>query len=417
MKSTLEVLGEELEYDFLSAWVKYTRIKNGFSQEALAHGICSVSHLSYFENGKKHLRKEIIEILLRKLNISDLDKLANIGQVRQKFSTMMNHIESYNFDDAKVIYNGLLKIELIINHSPYSIEFKIYDLMYKTFVELISYKYLKDDIALLDKVYNSLNNELKYLYLLISGNIFYKNHDYAQSIERQQKALSFKDTSWINFCLGRTLCFNNNMGRGTHYLEKALDNYEKNGRYLNAVWCHNYLGVCFSYLKIYESSEKHFNAALMSAKHFNMNILLVKLYTNLSDTYLSKGDYENCTKWSKLAIENNHEDTIHACDYNYISACIKLGKLDECNIIFDKYLNEKYKSSQYYNAIYYLYLVAYKFNNEDFYNEVKNKILPYYKYINKVDISKDIKLELIKYLENKRRYKEANKLYKELMNI
>ena len=66
MKSTLEVLGEELEYDFLSAWIKYTRMKN-----SLLHGTCSVSHLSYFKNGKKHLRKETIEILLRKLNVSD----------------------------------------------------------------------------------------------------------------------------------------------------------------------------------------------------------------------------------------------------------------------------------------------------------------------------------------------------------
>lgn len=153
------------------------------------------------------------------------------------------------------------------------------------------------------------------------------------------------------------------MGRGTHYLEKALDSYEKNGQYLNAVWCHNYLGVCFSYLKIYESSEKHFNAALMSAKHFNMDILLVKLYTNLSDTYLSKGDYKNCLKWSKLAIESNHENTICACDYNYVSACIKLGKLDECDIIFHKYLTEEYESSKYYNAIVNVNMKVHKSSN------------------------------------------------------
>jgi hypothetical protein len=78
------------------------------------------------------------------------------------------------------------------------------------------------------------------------------------------------------------------MGKGTYYLEKALDSYEKGSRYLNALWCHNYLGVCFSYLKIYESAEKHFHAGLMSAKHFNMDKLLWHLYTNLSNCYLSK---------------------------------------------------------------------------------------------------------------------------------
>src|SRR5690349_13076615 len=98
MESTIVVLGKELEYDFLSAWIKYTRIKNGYSQEALAHGICSISHLSYFENGKKRLRKEIIEALLKRLNIEKIDKLASIGLVRQKLNTMMNDIESFNYE-------------------------------------------------------------------------------------------------------------------------------------------------------------------------------------------------------------------------------------------------------------------------------------------------------------------------------
>jgi hypothetical protein len=107
----------------------------------------------------------------------------------------MNDIEIYNFDVAKVIYNDLLKIEHIINQSPYSIEFKIYDLMYKTFVELMDYEYLKTDIVLLDKIYNSLSDELKYLYLLVSGDILFRHHDNEQSIERLKKALNFKDRS------------------------------------------------------------------------------------------------------------------------------------------------------------------------------------------------------------------------------
>lgn len=414
MKSTLIILGNELEYDFLSAWIKYTRIKNNFSQEALAHGICSVSHLSYFENGKKHLRTEVINALLKKLNIDDFDKFADIGRVRQKFNTMMNDIESYNFESAKTIYNDLLKIESLINHSPYSIEFKIYDLMYKTFVEMIDYNYVKNDLILLDKIYTSLSDELKYLYLLISGDLLYRANENEQGIERQMRALNFKDTSWINFCLGRAFCFNDNMGRGTYYLEKALDSYEKSGRYLNAVWCHNYLGVCFSYLQMYESSEKHFNAGLMSAKHFDMVKLFWHLYNNLSDLYLLKGDYKKSIKWSKLAMECNYENL--ACVYNYISACIRLNNLDECKVIFDKYLSEEYKTSKYYDSIYFLYLVVYRFKEDFFYEEVKNKILPYFENIKKKDICKDIKLKLIEYLESKRKYKEANKLYKELMN-
>lgn len=413
MNSTLVIFDKELEYDFLSAWIRYTRIKNNFSQEFLAHGICSISHLSYFENGKKHLRKEIIEALLKRLNIDGIDKLTNIGLVRQKLNTMMNDIESFNYESAKLIYDELSKIEHIINLSPYSIEFKIYDLMYKTFVERKDYEYLKKDISILDKIYNSLNDELKSLYLFVSGDILIRLHDNESGIERQTRALSIKNTSWNNLALGKAFCFNNEPGKGTYYLEKALASYENSGRYLNAIWCHNYLGICFSYLKIYESADKHFKAALMSAKHFDMDKLLWHLYTNISDSYLNNGKYEECIKWSKLAIEINYNNILPV--YNYVSACIKSNKIDECNIIFNEYLTDKYKSSKYYNSIYFLYLVVHNFNDNFFYDEVKNKILPYYEKMRKNDICKDIKLKLIEYLENKRRYKEANKLYKELI--
>lgn len=414
MSTSLMILNTELEYDFLSAWIKYTRIANGISQEALSHSICSISHLSYFENGKKHLRKEIIEALLIKLNIKKIDSLANIGLTRQRLHTMMNDIESYNYDSAKVIYDELIRIEQIIKLSPYNIEFKIYELLYKSFVEAIYYNELKKDIDILDKVFHSLNNNLKYLYLFTSGYILYKSHHFDEGISRLKKALGYKDTSWVNYILGQAFCFNEKPAKGSYYLEKALDNYEKNGRYLNAVWCHNYLGICFSYLKIYDNALDHFNAALMSAKHFDMVKLFAHLYNNLSDFYLCKGDYEESTKWSRLAIETNYFDLLPI--YNYILACIKLNRYEECDDLFNKYLNEQYKNSKYYNSIYFLYLIVHHFNDNLFYEEVKNKILPYYNdYVKKPDICKDIKLKLIEFLESKRRYKEANRLYKELL--
>ncbi|MDT8718825.1 helix-turn-helix domain-containing protein [Clostridium sp. 19966] len=413
MDTIVNIFGMELEYDFLSAWIKYTRLKEGVSQEYLAHGICSVSHLSYFENGKKHLRKEIIEALLKKLNISSLGRFQNIGLVRQKLNTMMNAIESFNRDEAQRIYKELEKIEEVLKLSPYSIEFKIYELMYKTFVESQSYDILKYDINLMDKIYMSLSKDLKFIYLFISGSIFSKNHMNEEGIKRQKEALKLKDTSWINYCLGQSYCFSTSPSTGVYYLEKALDSYEKSGRYLNAVWCHNYLGIGFSYLKLYDQAEKHFDAALMSAKHFDMDKLYSHLYTNLSNLYSCLGKYEESLKWSSLALKETKGGTLSA--YNYVDACLKLGKLKECQEIFDEFLDMKDKDTLYTNPLYFLYLVAYKFNDDIFYEEVKNKILPYYEKTKVNDVCRDIKLKLIEYLENRRRYKEANKLYKELL--
>jgi hypothetical protein len=35
MNSTVEIFDKELEYDFLSGWIKYNRLQNEISQDAL----------------------------------------------------------------------------------------------------------------------------------------------------------------------------------------------------------------------------------------------------------------------------------------------------------------------------------------------------------------------------------------------
>lgn len=101
MVKTIVINNKSYELNFLAAWIKYTRIKKQYSQEALCHGICSISHLSYFENCKKPLRADIIELLLKRLSLNLNDNITNIGHIRQKFNTMAYYIEGYDYEGAK----------------------------------------------------------------------------------------------------------------------------------------------------------------------------------------------------------------------------------------------------------------------------------------------------------------------------
>jgi tetratricopeptide (TPR) repeat protein len=145
------------------------------------------------------------------------------------------------------------------------------------------------------------------------------------------------------------------------------------------------------------------------------------------------GRYDESMKWSRMAMEEDQnsqsyqkergskaawqakeEPMIGACDY--IKACEKLGRLEECSGIFDKFLSEEYKGLRYYNLLYFLYLSIHCIDEDIFYSEVTEKILPYYKAIGYVNLAKEIKLKLIEHLEARRKYKEANKIYKELLS-
>ena len=85
LRGSVLIFGENFEYDFLSAWIKYNRLEHGYSQDAICHGVCSPSHLSYFENGKKKLNGDIIELLLHRMNIDKIPIIENIKMITDCF--------------------------------------------------------------------------------------------------------------------------------------------------------------------------------------------------------------------------------------------------------------------------------------------------------------------------------------------
>lgn len=413
MDEIVQVFGVDLEYDFLSAWIKFNRLENHISQEALAYGICSTSYLSYFENGRKKLRPEIIEALLKRLNINEIKNIGQAGHVRQKFCNMLLQIESMDCKGAMLTYHEIIKTEDIISISPYNIEYRVYQLIYSAFVEKRNYSDLKKDLEILDEIYSSLKEDLQYLYMLVSGVIIYKHIDPAKGIERLTYAYQIKETPWVSYNMGVLYCYNNEPLKGLYYLERALSCYQESGHYINAIWCNNYIGICYSFLKIYDMAEKYFKAAITGAEHFCISEIIWSLYVNISNVYLQTRRYEESIKWIKTALETDYDPILPAC--NYIEVCQNMNTPEKYDEIFKKYLMEEYKSSQYYNFLYFLYLSIYHFNEDIFYEKTVNEILPYYEEKHSLEMCREIKMKLIEYLERKRRYKEANKIYKELV--
>lgn len=432
MDNVVSIFGNEFEYDFLSGWVKYNRIDAGMSQEALAYGICSTSHLSYFENGRKKLRGELIEALLKKLKITDIVGVNDIGLIRQKLHKLMFQVEGFEYETAEATFNELLSLEPLIGISPYNMEFKIYKLMYNILVERKDYRELENSIDILDKIYNSLNKELQYLYSLITGKFLYDNLNHTEGINRLEKAYKLKETPWINYRLGVAYALNYEHLKSIVYLEKALNSYLMAGRYRNSLECHSFLGSSYTFLKIYDRAEFHFNAVLNGSDYFTLNKNIFGVYTNLARLYFNKGRYEESISYCKLAMNpadspetdsrwlkaawNSSEEPMYAACI-YVEVYKNLNDTVKCKEMFDKYLSYSYENSVYYKYLYSLYLSIFHFDEDIFYNEISNNILPFYKKIGYLYIFNRIQLLLIKHLESKRKYKEANNIYKNLLGL
>lgn len=411
--SVVTVFNKEFELDFLSGWIKYARSKKGYSQEYLSKGVCSKSHLSYFENGKKGLRGEIIELLLKKLDVKAQDIKLSIGKLRKKFLDMAFAIEFSNKEDAKQIYNEFLAVEDMMQYSPYHMEYRIYMMYYEFLVAKLGFETLKDEFALIDQVKESLEDELRHYYLFLTGKAYYKFVDHKEGILRLQESLAIKDTPQTNYHLGFSYSFDDQPMRGKFYLEKALDSYTKSGRYINALWCHNNIGICYAHLGMFDDAIKSFEAALNGGTYFEDNLILDHVNINMADAYLKQGKFKESLIWTKKSLNSSYDLVLSAV--NLVEAYRGLGDQEALDQVFTTYRVEDNKNSKYYPLLEFYYLLTYCIEEDYFEERVLKEILPFYKSMNYINLCDYIRKGLISYYEKKRRYKDANKLYRELL--
>jgi tetratricopeptide (TPR) repeat protein len=304
--------------------------------------------------------------------------------------------------------------------------------MYNILVERKPYDELKNSINAFDKIYDNLNKDLQHLYMLSTGKLIYDALSHAEGINRLEKALKLRDTPWINYRLGVAYCLNLEHLKSIVYLEKALNSYSMMGRYRNSLECHSFLGSSYAALKMYDQAESNFMAVLNGSDYFTLNKNIFSAYVDLARLYFNIGRYQDSVEycqlamnppnssavddpWLKAAWHTNEQAMIAACIY--IEVQISLNNTSKCKEIFDKYLTHTYESSIYYGYLHSLYLSIYHFDEDIFYDEITNIILPHYKKIGYLSYYNKIQLLLIKHLEAKRRYKEANSIYKSLLGL
>lgn len=448
MDKIVVINGIEYDYKYCGAWIKYNRLKNDLSQEALAYKICSVSHLSYFENGKKKLHPDMVEALLKKLNFKALNQDMGVGSLRQMFSGLASSIEMFDYVRATELFNEIQKLADMLETTIYNIEYKIYKTAYMILVERKTYVELEDNIKILDKIYMSLPDELKYFYSLATGKLIFDFKSHSEGIARLHKAHSIFDKSWINYRLGVAYCHDNKHFQALTYLRKALADYESTGKYFNALNCHNFLSVCMISLSDFDQAESHLTALMDGSEYFSFNKSIFSIYTNYAELYYAMSKYEDAmnmsmqamasgeksydhTRWQQAAWHLADEPVKAACIY--VKACIKLlamdkvqsknintgengkSKYSEARQVLDKYTSAPFSDSRYY---YFLLFLKYKYFEKDCINLVdftRNEVLPYYKRIGFLNVYKWISIELAAHYEKHRQYKAANTLYKEML--
>lgn len=396
----------------------------------MAQGICSPSHLSYFEKGKKQLREEIIQALLQRLNLSP-GAVADIGQIRHLLLRLATQVERLDYELAAETYAQLKEQQPIIQISPYALEFQVYHLLYQVFVARLSFEELIAEFQLMDRITPALKPELQCLYFLVSGKAHYDGGNHREGIRRLETALQLKETPWINYRLGVAYTLAQQPLTGLYYLEKALANFESSGQFINVLQCHSFLGQCCTELKLYDRGERHYLSIITGSEYLAIPPDLWGAYGGLARLELERGNFQGAMDWaekSMAAVKDynstppprwirafwNSENTPLLGVAYWVEASHNLGRRQDCVALLQEYLRKENSPLRYYK--YLEFLLLYITGSEELYPRSLAEFIPYYQQLGYLNILRSIKLKLIGHLESQRRYKEATKLYRDLLS-
>lgn len=113
-------------HDIRGFLIRKERIKKGYSLEALAHSICSISYLSKVEHNQVKASDEVYELLFRKLDII-YARNNEVLNIRRKLDNFFHSYFTYQYG-CEELCNELLVYEEKAKFSELSLYFQIFKL-------------------------------------------------------------------------------------------------------------------------------------------------------------------------------------------------------------------------------------------------------------------------------------------------
>ncbi|WP_026675116.1 helix-turn-helix transcriptional regulator [Alkalihalobacterium bogoriense] len=293
--------------------IYYFRKLKGLTQEQLAQGICSISHLSKIENGHEAPSHHMLEHLCKRLGVSlsDIDSTENESCFNEQLDLWYNRLCDRDKQEATRLYRVLEKQVGQFQNPTILVKHTLFTFRYKLLMQDLDEA--STLLCNLTKVKGKLEPHLQYYYYLFSGLFSFKKADYLAALQDYQQAekihndLRIQDPevyyhlSLVNMHLHRTYY-------SVKYAQLALSSFIQECNYARSIDCQNLLGVNETRVQNYTQAEKHLYDGLRVANLIHDNIQIGVTYHNLGYLFYSQGDYQKAMQYYTTSMNYYHEE-------------------------------------------------------------------------------------------------------------
>lgn len=369
--------------DYISLLIHNKRIEKGYSLESLSKGICSVSYLSKLESGTITVKDDIVDLILKKL---DLNINEDLGELSAKVNEFYNSFSLFIFD--QVSYFTEKEINLLLNSRLF-----LDALIIKAWQNGVDI----DGLAYYEK-YFSLRQKKRYYQILVYEN----KKDYAELLANFPEI----DTYAI---IAQSLYRKGAYAMSIPYFIYYFDLASKQCDIDNMINAQFGLGNVYACLFDMEACIKEYDKTLKLIGS-NYSYLKNYIYYNIGATYTELEEYTKALEYLNKVSDNNtlYYQKLALC-YRGIKDYKKAYEVLECGYkqgISESYILDYIKYSLDHDN--YLYDEEYGNILIDTLEKIK-KLMPHGFY-------NLYQRELLKYYEANRKYKDAYSLLKNMQD-
>ena len=380
-----------MQDNYLGMLIKMKRLSNNWSQEDLCNGICAVSYLSKIEQCKVAASPEILDLLIKKLNIEVIDDPEVVEPGKQLVNRLYDAIFLCNFKERDSLYNELTESYAELINTPLMID-----------IMVIRSCKLKTVDPVLTEFQELFNDRQLKLYLVASEQC-------SELIRRFPSAFASISCAQIQY----------RVGDYTKAIDTATAGYDmaaRNGEAYLLLFAQSIIGTSYCCVSDYKSMLEHYAIAERIAKQLGAESAMSHVQYNIAASALASGDYE-------IAYDFFSKVSPSVMAYHkYAIACEKLGKIDEAKRLVDLAFEMPCKGEDEKLSHEMLEIVKYRLHNPEYlkHDQYGDMLLTTFERITE-ELPRGFALFhvpwVIEWYKAQRQYKQAFELMVEFTNI
>lgn len=366
----------------IGAMVKYHRQLNKMTQGELCKGICSVTHLSKFENYNKEVNKETIMLLLERLDIS-LESIQKASKsIQNELKGLLDAIVYYDKDRAKQAYEKVEALSEYIRFSNYTSTYHLY--LYRYYLLINDLENAQKEQNFIRQIVNSFGEQEKELFEYVNAAHLIIKGENKQALDILLKVeandlLPSSLRAELYYFIALIYSEVKDSSSSVAYGLKALEEYSKSFNYLRILHTQFLLGIAYVELGLYENAQEQYHYIFRNLKLLQEDELTSAMYNNYALLLEKVGKYEDAATYFRLAMQHSKsENEYYTSLCSYTQLLINQGNKKEALENITKILRKTNNSTMRKRyLIFRYYQLLLKDQDKKAKEFLENEVLPY----------------------------------------